>query len=86
VQSGWHKPSTGSSGLKGQGTREWRVEGVLERKVRQWKEEARVEQEAEEKRGTRWADNGSRHGDIPDDEDDTAEVKALKVWCLLCPC
>jgi len=28
-------------------------------------------------------------GDIPDDEsdeDNTAEVKALKVWRLLCPC
>jgi len=68
------------------------------RKVRQWKEEGRVEREAEEKRGrgTRRADDAMEvdDGDIPDDEsdesqdeeDNTAEVKALKVWRLLCPC
>jgi protein SMG6 len=73
-----------------EGTRRWRVEGALERKVQQWKEEDRIDREAEEKRrrGTRWADDAMEvDGDVPednsheseDDEGDTAEVKALKV-------
>jgi protein SMG6 len=74
-----------------EGTRDWRIEGALEHKVQRWKEEATIEQEAEEKRrrGRRWADDAmevdeevladdSSEGS-EDDEDDTAEVKALKV-------
>lgn len=74
-----------------EGTREWRVEGALERKAQRWKEEDRIEREADEKRrrGTRWAgdamevdeedlaDDSSEESE--DDADDTAEVKALKV-------
>ena len=73
-----------------EGTRDWRIEGVLERKVQKWKEEARIEQEAEEKRrrGTRRADNAMEvdeeivddsSEESEDDEDDSVEVKALKV-------
>jgi hypothetical protein len=73
-----------------EGTRDWRIEGVLEHKVRRWKEEAMMEREAEEsrRRGTRWADDAMDVDDdilddfseeSEDDEDDTAEVKALEV-------
>jgi hypothetical protein len=72
-----------------EGTRDWKIEGVLEHKVQRWKEEARIEQEADEKhrRGTRWADDAmdvdgladDSSEESEDDEDDTAEVKALKV-------
>jgi hypothetical protein len=42
-----------------QGTRDWRIEGALEHKVQRWKEEARIEQEADEKE-----EEGRRcHGD-----------------------
>jgi hypothetical protein len=74
-----------------EGTRDWRIEGALERKVHRWKEEARIEQEVEEKRrrGTRWADDAMEIDDedivddsseeSEDDEDDSVEVKELKV-------
>jgi len=75
-----------------EGTREWKVEGSLAEKVRNWQEEDRLEREREERRrlGTRWSDdsmdvdeedvNDSLSED-EDDENDTEEVKALKV-CL----
>jgi hypothetical protein len=74
-----------------EGTRDWRIEGALERKVHRWKEEARIEQEVEEKcrRGTGWADDAMEvdEEDIVDDsseeskgdEDNSVEVKELKV-------
>ena len=73
------------------GTRDWRIEGTLERKVQMWKEEARTEQEAEERhrRGTRWANDAMEideqevvdesSEESEDDEDVTVEVKAPKV-------
>ncbi|KAG6821141.1 hypothetical protein H0H93_005361 [Arthromyces matolae] len=72
------------------GTKEWKVEGRLAEKVRQWREQDRIEQEEEDKRrlGTRWSDD---HMDIDneslndvlseeddDDDNDTPEVKELK--------
>jgi protein SMG6 len=77
--------------------RDWRIEGVLEQKVQRWKEEDRIEQEAEEKRrGTRWADDAMEvdDGDVndydseesEDDDDDSAEVKALKVQYFFYSC
>ncbi|RDB24144.1 hypothetical protein Hypma_008825 [Hypsizygus marmoreus] len=72
-----------------EGTREWRVEGKLAEKVKDWKEQDRVEQEMEDRRrmGTRWADDSmdvdeenenDSLSEEEDDENDTAEVKALK--------
>ncbi|KAG6844489.1 hypothetical protein H0H87_006563 [Tephrocybe sp. NHM501043] len=73
-----------------EGTREWRVEGRLEEKVHQWREQDRVEQEEEEKRrlGTRWSDelmdiDDEAGGDaLSEEEDDdasnTPEVRELK--------
>ncbi|KII88741.1 hypothetical protein PLICRDRAFT_176290 [Plicaturopsis crispa FD-325 SS-3] len=72
--------------------RDWRVEGVLENKVRQWKEEERVEREEDERRrrGTRWAADDSMDVDeaegeaedaseeSEDDENDGDAVKALR--------
>jgi protein SMG6 len=76
------------------GTRDWRIEGTLERKVQMWKEEARTEREAEERRrrGTRWANDAMEideevvdesSEESEDDEDDTVEVRALKVVSIL---
>lgn len=74
-----------------EGTREWRVEGVLEAKVTRWLEEDRHEREEEERRrhGRRWtddsmdvdaededADESSEQSE--DDENDSEEVKDLK--------
>ena len=75
-----------------EGTREWKVDGVLEAKVRKWRDEDRHEREQEElrRRGRRWTDDAmdmdvdeaevdesSEEGE--DDEEDSEEVKALKV-------
>ena len=79
-----------------EGTREWKVEGSLAEKVRNWQEEDRLEREREERRrlGTRWADdsmdvdeedvNDSLSED-EDDENDSEEVKALKVRFYIYP-
>jgi protein SMG6 len=77
-----------------EGTREWKVEGKLAEKVRKWQELDRIEEEEEEKRrlGTRWTDDpmdideGSDDSlsEDEDDENDTDEVKALKVMFCLC--
>ncbi|KAJ7721075.1 hypothetical protein DFH07DRAFT_1008258 [Mycena maculata] len=70
-----------------EGTRQWLVEGALANKTEEWKEEDRIEAEEERRRmGTRWADDSMDVDDLADDnlseesedEDDTAEVKALK--------
>jgi len=60
-----------------EGTREWRVEGILERKV------ARVEQEAEEKQrwGTRLADDAMQVNDddiLYDDSDESEDDKTTQ--------
>jgi len=82
-----------------EGTREWRVEGTLEAKVRRWHEEDRLEREAEERRrhGRRWTDDSmdidgaDDDADVlseesEDDEGDSDQVKALKVSCLVFAC
>ncbi|OCH95657.1 hypothetical protein OBBRIDRAFT_767535 [Obba rivulosa] len=70
----------------------WCVEGALAEKVGKWREEERLEREAEERRlrGTRWDDESmdvdddgelgadGDSDDSEDDEDDPAEIKALK--------
>jgi len=76
-----------------EGRGEWRVDGALADKVARWKEEARREQEEEERRmrGTRWGDDdgmdvddGDSLGldeasdDSEDGEADSDEIKALK--------
>ncbi|KAJ3788582.1 hypothetical protein GGU10DRAFT_384891 [Lentinula aff. detonsa] len=73
-----------------EGTKEWRVEGVLADKVRQWKEEDRVEKESEERRRMRcsWGEDlmdvdeynveNFSDGSEEDDENDTEEIRALK--------
>ncbi|KAG1756261.1 uncharacterized protein EDB91DRAFT_1091560 [Suillus paluster] len=74
-----------------EGTREWRVEGVLEAKVTRWLEEDRHEREEEERRrrGRRWTDDSmdvdaededadGLSEESEDDENDSEEVKALK--------
>ncbi|KAH7930887.1 hypothetical protein BV22DRAFT_1054224 [Leucogyrophana mollusca] len=71
------------------GTREWRVEGALEAKVRRWREEDCHDREVEERRrlGRRWTDDAmdvdaeddEEAGESSeDDEGDSEEVKALK--------
>jgi len=81
-----------------EGTREWRIEGSLEAKVKRWRED-RHEQEEEERRrsGRRWSDDAmdidmdqvveeSSEGS-EDDEEDSEEIKALKVQstCIFTP-
>lgn len=74
-----------------EGTREWRVEGVLEAKVMRWLEEDRHEREEEERRrrGRRWTDDSmdvdaddedaeESSEQSEDDENDSEEVKDLK--------
>ncbi|KIJ69496.1 hypothetical protein HYDPIDRAFT_79483 [Hydnomerulius pinastri MD-312] len=73
-----------------EGTREWKVEGALEAKVRRWREEDRHEREEEERRrrGRRWTDDSmdidaDEEGEesldeSEDDEDDSEDIKALK--------
>lgn len=79
-----------------EGTRDLRIDGALERKVLRWKEEARLEQEAEEKRrrGHRWADDAmnidedeavDESSESEDDESNILEVKELKVINYLFP-
>ena len=78
-----------------EGTREWKVEGSLAEKVKHWREADQIEREEEERRRmrTRWADDsmdvddeglddGLSEESDNEDEDDSEEVKALKV-CLL---
>ncbi|KAJ3935434.1 MAG: hypothetical protein NXY57DRAFT_912951 [Lentinula lateritia] len=73
-----------------EGTREWKVEGVLSAKVKQWKEEDRLQKESEELRrtGNSWADESMdvdednvesfSDGSEEDDENDSEEIRALK--------
>jgi len=54
-----------------EGSREWRVEGVLKDKVQEWKEEERKEREEEERRRTRrWVEDAM---DIDDEEESISE-------------
>jgi protein SMG6 len=74
-----------------EGSREWNVEGKLSEKVTQWNEEDQAEQEEEERRrmGRRWTEDPmdvdeAKDPDIleeecGDDENDSEEVKTLKV-------
>lgn len=74
-----------------EGTREWKVDGILEAKVRRWRDEDRHEREQEEirRRGRRWTDDAmdidigdaevDESSEGEDDEEDSQEVKALKV-------
>ncbi|KAI0055170.1 hypothetical protein BV25DRAFT_1932002 [Artomyces pyxidatus] len=72
----------------------WRMEDPLQQRVRAWEEEARAEQEEEERRkhGTQWTDSEDKMGvkedelelaedssGPSDDEDDSYEVRAFKV-------
>jgi hypothetical protein len=81
-------------GFRWDGKCKWWVEGVLADKARQWEEEDRQAREEEERRkmGRRWVDvDGDQLMDVEeiadtlsesgsdDDEDDTEDVKALKV-------
>ncbi|KAF9228014.1 hypothetical protein BS17DRAFT_747074 [Gyrodon lividus] len=74
-----------------EGTREWKVGGALEAKVRTWKDEDRHEREEEERRRRRrrWTDDamdvdgegaeaGESSEESEDDEEDSEDVKALK--------
>ncbi|KAI0665042.1 hypothetical protein C8Q70DRAFT_904630 [Cubamyces menziesii] len=69
----------------------WRIDGVLAEKVAHWREEERLEREAEEQRlrGTRWDDdsmevdeaegvNDDSGEDFEDDEEDSEEIRRLK--------
>ena len=74
-----------------EGTREWKVSGALEAKVRKWRDEDRHEREEDEirRRGRRWTDDAmdidvadaevDESSEGEDDEEDSEEVKALKV-------
>ena len=73
-----------------EGTREWKVDGILEAKVHRWRDEDRREREQEElrRRGRRWTDDAmdidvgdTEEGisESEDDEEDSEEVRALKV-------
>lgn len=75
-----------------EGTREWKVDGVLEAKVRRWRDADRHEREQEEirRRGRRWTDDAmdidvhdaevdESSEESEDDEEDSEEVKELKV-------
>ena len=82
-------------GFRWDGKCTWWIEGVLAEKARQWEEEDRQVREEDERRkmGRRWVDvNGDQLMDVEDeiadtqsesgsddDEDDTEEIKALKV-------
>ena len=72
----------------------WRVEGALADKVARWKEEERIEREAEEQRlrGSRWEDDSMEvddeedmhvDGESTEDEDDSEEIRKLKVSVLI---
>lgn len=78
---------------KESGQMRWRVMGVLEEKVRMWKEEERIEREEDERRRQRrrWNENDMEvdedditeldgiSDDSEDDDDDSEELKILKV-------
>jgi hypothetical protein len=77
-----------------EGSREWNIEGKLAKKVTQWKEEDQAEREEEERRrmGRRWTEDPMDVDDAEDDyiseeseddENDSEEVKALKVRAFL---
>ena len=72
----------------------WKVEGVLADKVARWKEEERIEREAEEQRlrGSRWEDDSMEvdeeedmhvDGESTEDEDDSEEIRKLKASILI---
>ncbi|EGN96009.1 hypothetical protein SERLA73DRAFT_112057 [Serpula lacrymans var. lacrymans S7.3] len=76
-----------------EGTREWRVDGTLEAKVRRWEEEDKLEREEEERRRSRkWLDDSMdidedededelatmSSEESQDDEEDSEEIRALK--------
>lgn len=77
-----------------EGTRGFKVGGVLEAKIRKWRDEDRHEREQEElrRRGRRWTDDAmdidvddaeaDEYSEGEDDEEDSEEVKALKVKFL----
>ena len=74
-----------------EGARKWKVDGLLEAKVRRWREEDRHEREQDDirRRGRRWTDDAmdidaddadmDESSESEEDEEDTEEVKALKV-------
>ena len=78
--------------MSADGRPSWKVEGVLADKVARWKEEERIEREAEEQRlrGSRWEDDSMEvdededmHMDGEgesgeDDEGDSEEIRNLK--------
>jgi hypothetical protein len=79
-----------------EGTRKWAVEGILLEKVKHWKEEEMMKREEEEQRlmSKRFSgdsmdvdeeDTLEDMTDSEDDENDTDEMKALKVGFLLLP-
>ena len=71
-----------------EGSREWRVEGILKEKVREWREEEKREREEEERRRTRrWVEDAmdiDEEGESiseeseDDDDDDDEEIRNLK--------
>ncbi|KAF8447784.1 hypothetical protein L210DRAFT_3641670 [Boletus edulis BED1] len=73
-----------------EGTREWKVDGALEAKVRKWRDEDCHEREQEEirRRGRRWTDDtmdidvddaeADESSEGEDGEEDLEKVKALK--------
>jgi len=71
-----------------EGTKEWRVKGALSQKVSRWREEERLECEAEDRRrmGTRWTDEAMEvdedivadASDSDEDDQDSPQVKELK--------
>ncbi|KAG6333998.1 hypothetical protein ID866_5081 [Astraeus odoratus] len=72
-----------------EGTRQWKIEGTLEAKVKRWREEDRHEREEEEcrRRGRRWTDDAmdidvdeelEESEENEDDDEDSEEIKALK--------
>jgi len=81
-----------------EGTRGWNVEGKLAEKEKQWKEEDQAEREEGERRrmGRRWtedpmdvddgadAEDDSVSEESEDDENESEEIKALKVGWLFC--
>ncbi|KAG6374236.1 hypothetical protein JVT61DRAFT_4245 [Boletus reticuloceps] len=72
-----------------EGTREWKVDGALETKVRKWRDEDCHEREEIRRRDRRWTDDtididvddaeADESSDGEDGEEDSEEVKALKV-------
>jgi hypothetical protein len=83
-----------------EGSRAWNVQGKLAEKVTLWKEEDQAEREEEERRrmGKRWtedsmdvdddtnAEDGGVSEEESEDENDSEEIKALKVGLFLLCC